>query len=112
MERSAGVVPVAYPPHHQEQDGKERVEGPTTEEMDILKDLPSYNSSNFSRLLPQGASSNPSPNGKNNSVRMIYHQRGILIIFCVLVSPQDICQAKEKNRFPSTSRLVSSVAIR
>ncbi len=53
------------------QNGKERVEGLTDaekKEMDILKDLPSYNSSNFSRVFSQGASS-CAPSGRNGSVR-------------------------------------------
>ncbi len=57
-----------------EQSGKERVEGLTAEEgkeMEILKDLPSYNSSNFSKVFSQGASSNASSIGKNNSVRKL-----------------------------------------
>ena len=52
------------------QNGKERVEDLTAEErkeMDILKDLPSYNSTNFSRLLPQSSSSNGFPSTKNNN---------------------------------------------
>lgn len=55
-------------------DGRERVEGlgdkVEGKEMDILKDLPSYNSSNFSRLLgtSSAAITATATTGKNNSV--------------------------------------------
>lgn len=68
------------------QNGKERVEGLTSgegKEMDILKDLPSYNRTNFSRLLPQGASSNGFPTAKNNSVRLLCSDKpkGTIFLF-------------------------------
>ena len=55
--------------------GRERVEGlearldPEAEkEMDILKDLPSYNSSNFSVLLSAGNTSSPSSASAKSSL--------------------------------------------
>ena len=55
-------------------DGRERVEGLKMDdkEMDILKDLPSYNSSNFSRLLSPGSTATGTAAAKVNLVCVVW----------------------------------------